>query len=199
MEHGDEAAASLNPLTKNDVFSKIHPRIKLELDNLGSKPEQEIIEALINEIDEHELDVCRQMFFEESRSLVTKDIGEGTTADFELKNRKNPNKNVNYAKDILKLALYISELKSEYPMDILSKSAYTYVNLRNRCKSVSLPITSDATKNEGLGHDKGQTNCEKIQCDDCDVFKSKIVSIDEKYCNEIAMLKNVFTTEIESL
>ena len=121
-EHGDEAAASLNPLTKNNVFMEIHPRIKLALNEIGSKPEQEIIEVLVTEIDEHELDVCRQMLFEESRCILNRKLGDGTTTDFELKTRKHPNKTMNYAKDIVKLALFISELKSEYPIDILSKS-----------------------------------------------------------------------------
>ena len=112
-EFGDEANASKKPLTKHAVYEDIHPRIKLELDKIGSKPETDIIEALVNEIDEHELDICRQMLFEESKSMINQKLEEGTSTDFELKTRKNPNKNMSYAKDILKLAIYIGELKSE--------------------------------------------------------------------------------------
>ena len=62
---GDEYGGP-DPFARNSVFSKIEPNILRILHKFGSTPESEIVETLVNDIDEHEMNVCRQMFFEES-------------------------------------------------------------------------------------------------------------------------------------
>ena len=194
-----------NPLSKNSVFSKIEPNILRILHKFGSTPESEIVETLVNDIDEHELDVCRQMFFEESKLVVTKNTGENTIPSFEMKVRKNPGKNISYAKDVVKLGLYLCELKSEYPIDLLKNSG-TYVPLtfRDRSKSVNDvnnaigSSTSLGTKNEGLGQGiQGSNKCESNKkCDDCSAHEAKIVSLNEMYHNEIETMKSNFDMQI---
>ena len=188
----EEASVSVDSLTKNKIFSEIHPRIKIELGKLGSVPEQDIIETLVNEIDENELDICRQMCFQESRLVIAKTLDDGTTTDFELKTRKQPNKNLSYAKDIVKLALYLTELKSEYPFDVLAKST-TYVNLRSHCKSKSV---SELGTSKSLGQDKGPVSCgTNIKCDDCDVLKAKITSLEDMYRTKFDDVNNELATQ----
>ena len=199
---------SADPLSKNPVFNGIEPRIAHYLKKFGSTPENEIVEGLVTDIDEHDLDVCRQMLFEESKSVLAKSLpGEETIPEFAMKGRNQPGKNISYAKDVVNLGLYLCELKSEYPHDLLSKSG-TYLALVNRdrrSKSVSdinrvglsqAPSTST--------DDRGPKNV--MKCDECDVIKVEINQLKQAFDvvkNEVCVKKcdecDVLKIEISQL
>ena len=189
----EPAPESTDPMVKNSVFSNIEPRITLILGKFGSTPESDIIDNLATEIDEHDLDICRQMLFEESKSVISKTLKGQTIPDFTMKRRINPGKNVSYAKDVVALGLYLCELKSEYPHELLSKPG-TYVALRNRSKStndISIKNCIDSKSNGGPSVSDECKNDDK--CDECVVRKVKIDSLNDlciSYKKDIDTLKN---------